>query len=147
MHSLETSPADAMRHAGARSPWLTAVAIVAIVFGLATIASGGFAIFGGATARAALGQVVPFIVWFNFLAGFAYVLAGIGLLKQLRWSAWLSAAIAAVTIRAFLSLGMHILQGGAYEMRTVGAMTLRSLIWIAIAIIAFRTLNRPTQTG
>ena len=44
-------------------------AVVAIVFGLATVISGGRALFGGAD----MGAVVPFVLWFNFLAGFAYV--------------------------------------------------------------------------
>lgn len=144
MQSLATNNAS-LRLSAPRPRRITVVGVVAIVFGVATVASGGFAIFGGAPARTALGQIVPFIVWFNFLAGFAYVLAGIGLLKQVRWSAWLSAAIAAVTLRAFFDLGVHILQGGAYEMRTVGAMTLRSLIWIAIAVIAVHALDRPQQ--
>lgn len=147
MQSLMTSHASPVPSATPRSRGLRAMALVAIVFGLATILSGGFAIFGGTAARTALGTIIPFIVWFNFLAGFAYVLAGIGLLKQARWSAWLSAAIAAITLRAFLGLGLHILQGGAYEMRTVGAMTLRSLIWIAIAVIAVRALDRPQRPG
>jgi hypothetical protein len=37
--------------------------------------SGGRALFGGAD----MGAVVPFVLWFNFLAGFAYVAAGLGL--------------------------------------------------------------------
>lgn len=147
MQSLRTSHDPPMPSAATRPRRLVAAAIVAIVFGVATIASGGFAILGGTTARATLGQIVPFIVWFNFLAGFAYVVAGIGLLKQARWSAWLSAAIAAMTLCAFLGLGVHILQGGAYEMRTAGAMTLRGLIWVAIAVIAVRTLDRPRWPG
>ena len=50
-------------------------AIVAIVFGALTIISGGRALFGGVD----MGAVVPFVLWFNFLAGFAYVAAGLGL--------------------------------------------------------------------
>lgn len=48
-------------------------AIVAIVFGALTIISGGRALFGGVD----MGAVVPFVLWFNFLAGFAYVAAGL----------------------------------------------------------------------
>jgi hypothetical protein len=147
MQNLGTNPANAAGSTSKRPRWLLVAAVIAIVFGIATIASGGFAIFGGETARAALGQSVPFIVWFNFTAGFAYTLAGLGLLMRSRWSVWLSALIAAATILAFLALGIHVLQGGAYEMRTVGAMALRSMIWTGIAIVAFRSLDRPGRPG
>ena len=54
---------------------LKPASIVAIIFGLLTIVSGGGALFG----KADMGAVVPFVLWFNFFAGFAYVVAGFGL--------------------------------------------------------------------
>ncbi|GAA4135280.1 hypothetical protein ACFFTN_26610 [Aminobacter aganoensis] len=45
---------------------------VAVAFGLATVLSGGRALFGDVD----MGAVVSFVLWFNFLAGFAYVLSG-----------------------------------------------------------------------
>lgn len=41
------------------------------------------------------------------------------------------------------AFGVHVLFGGAYEMRTVGAMALRSLVWIVIAIVARQTMRAP----
>ena len=38
----------------------------------------------------------------------------------------------------FAAFGLHVAQGGAYETRTMGAMILRSVVWIAIAWIARR---------
>ncbi len=114
------------------------VAIVALVFGALTIVSGGRALFGDEAARAAVGAAVPFVLWFNFGAGFAYVAAGFGLLMRSRWSAWLSALIATATVLVFLAFGIHVASGGAYEMRTVIAMAFRSLVWIAIAFFAWR---------
>ncbi|HJX57745.1 MAG TPA: hypothetical protein VJ325_03415, partial [Thiobacillus sp.] len=69
-----------------------------------------------------------------------YVIAGIGLWRQQRWAAWLAVAIAAATALAFAAFGAHILSAGAYEQRTVIAMTLRTLVWTAIAAIAWRGL-------
>ena len=123
-----------------RSKVLTAVAMVAVLFGVLTIYAGGRALFGGAEARAAVGNAVPFVLWFNFLAGFAYIMAGIGLIFQQRWAVWLSAAIALATLMIFSAFGVHVVQGGAYEMRTVGAMTLRSLVWLTITAIALRRI-------
>ena len=117
-------------------------AVIAILFGLLTILSGGLALFGGPEAQAAAGDAVAFVLWFNFGAGFAYVAAGIGLFLATRWSVWLAAFIALSTLLVFAAFGVHIWTGGAYEMRTVGAMTLRSLVWIAIASLGFRTRAR-----
>jgi hypothetical protein len=114
--------------------WRWPVAAVAAVFGLATIVAGGRVLFGDASARAAAGAYVPFVVVCNFAAGFAYVVAGAGLAARARWVAWLAAAIAASTVLVFLALGVHVVAGGAYERRTVAAMTLRSAFWIAFAV-------------
>ena len=59
-----------------------AISLVAVGFGLLTIKEGGTILFGDAAARAAAGNYVPFVLWFNFVAGFAYVFAGIELWVQ-----------------------------------------------------------------
>ena len=62
------------------------ISLIALGFGLLTIKEGGKVIFGDDAARIAAGNYVPFVVWFNFLAGFAYVTAGVGLWLQQRWA-------------------------------------------------------------
>lgn len=126
-----------------RSPWIWAVALVAIGFGLLTIKEGGTVLFGSEAARSAAGHYVPFVLWFNFLAGFAYVVSGMGLWMQRRWAAWLALALAVTTAIVFAAFGAHVLLGGNYELRTVMAMTLRTLVWAAIARIARRRLTPP----
>lgn len=118
------------------------IALVAIAFGLLTIREGGMVLFGDAGARAAAGDYVPFVLWFNFLAGFAYVIAGIGLWATRRWAVWLASAIAVTTALVFAAFGMHVLAGGAFEPRTVIAMTVRTGVWVVIAAIAWRRLRR-----
>jgi hypothetical protein len=76
-----------------RTRSLTVAAIIAIAFGLLTLVSGGRALFGGAD----MGAVVPFVLWFNFLAGFAYVAAGLGFWFRTDWATVLSIAIALAT--------------------------------------------------
>ena len=125
-----------------RKTGLLIAAIVALVFGALTVFSGGRALFGGADARAAVGDAVPFVLWFNFLAGFAYVVAGIGLLLRHRPALWLSLGILVATGLVFLAFGVHVLKGGAYEMRTVGAMILRIAVWAAISVVAIRNLGK-----
>lgn len=112
--------------------------VVAIVFGALTIVSGGATLVGAPD----MGAVVPFVLWFNTLAGAAYVAAGLGLWQGRRWAFPLSLAIFAATVLVFAALGFHIAGGGAYEMRTVFAMTLRCAIWAAIALVAYHSPAR-----
>lgn len=116
------------------------VGTLALLFGLVTVLAGGRALFGGELAREAVGAAVPFVLWFNFLAGFAYAAAGVGLLLRSPWAAWLSVLIAAASMLVFIAFGVHVFQGGAFETRTVGAMALRCLVWGVIAFYSFNTL-------
>ncbi len=120
---------------------LRIAALIAVAFGALTVVSGGTALFGGPAARAAVGDAVPFVLWFNFTAGFAYVVAGIGLWQRLSWALPLAVAIAALNLLVFAAFGIHVAAGGAFETRTVGAMTLRSLVWLGIALLAWRQLG------
>ena len=133
-----------MTHPPKSTLWMRGAAVLAAVFGLMTIKEGGTVLFGGAAARAAAGTYVPFVLWFNFLAGFAYVVAAIGLWRRQRWAAWLAACIAMATALTFAAFGVHVLAGGAYEQRTALAMALRTTVWLVIAVLAWRQLpGRP----
>ncbi|RQP11286.1 MAG: hypothetical protein EAS51_06490, partial [Microbacteriaceae bacterium] len=112
-----------------RSRTLTIAAIVAAIFGLLTVVSGGRTLFGGVD----MGAVVPFVLWFNFVAGFAYVLAGIGLWRGAGWAPILSLGIAVATAAVSAAFLWHVLSGGAWEARTMGAMILRTGVWAAVA--------------
>ena len=125
-----------------RSIGIWIVTIVALVFGILTIKSGGSVLFIDGPDRQAAGNYVPFVLWFNFLAGFAYLLAGVGLFMQKSWAPLLSIFIAAATIIVFALFGLHILTDGAYETRTVMAMSLRTIVWISIATFAYLKLIR-----
>ena len=113
------------------------MSLVAIVFGLVTIKAGGMVLFTVGEAHQAAGNYVPFVLWFNFLAGFAYITVGIGLWLQRSWAALFAIVIAVFTLLVFIALGVHIYSGGAFEMRTIGAMSMRSIIWMSIALIAY----------
>jgi len=120
--------------------WLGTIALFAILFGLLTLSSGGAVLFE-AEARQAAGNYVPFVVWFNFLAGFAYVAAGVGLWLRQRWAVWLSCLIAGATLVTFAAFGVYLLSGGSYEVRTVAAMSLRTVVWLVISAVAYQQLN------
>lgn len=120
---------------------LRVLAVLAIVFGALTVFSGGQALFGGPQAQAAVGNAVGFVLWFNFLAGFAYVLAGAGLWLGRRWAVAGAGLLALATSLVALAFGLHIVTGGVYEMRTVGALTLRLAFWALVFVMARRALK------
>ena len=121
-----------------RNIWIRVIALIAIAFGLLTIKEGGAVLFFDGAGRAAAGNYVPFVLWFNFVAGFAYFIAGVGLWMARRWAMWLAVAIAAATALIFAAFGVHVVSGGAWENRTLIAMSARTLVWLAIAAIAWR---------
>ncbi len=118
------------------------ITVIAVVFGLLTIKSGGSVLFIDGVAREDAGNYVPFVLWFNFLAGFAYLLAGAGLFMQKHWGAWISIFIVVATIVVFALFGLHIHNEGMYEVRTVAAMSLRTVVWALIAMFAYRNIIR-----
>ena len=117
---------------------LKALAIAAIVFGALTVFSGGRALFGDAQARSGVGNAVGFVLWFNFCAGFAYVLTGVGLWQKRRWASWAASLLALATGFVAVAFGWHVMGGGAYETRTVGALMLRLVFWVGVAALALR---------
>jgi hypothetical protein len=121
---------------------LKGIAILALVFGLVTLFSSGNVLFGPDQARELAGAYVPFVVWFNFAAGFLYVHAAIGIWLGRSWAFGLSAFIALATAATALVFGVQVLQGGAFEMRTVGALALRTGFWAAIAVALARGARR-----
>lgn len=127
-----------------RSFWLWLVVFIAVGFGVLTIKSGGAVLFIDGAARLAAGDYVGFVLWFNFLAGFAYIAAGLGLWFHKKWATGLAVMIALATLLVFAAFGIHILVGGNYEVRTVVAMSLRSTIWIGIALVSYFLLGRRT---
>jgi hypothetical protein len=115
-------------------------AAVAVIFGAATVIAGGRVLFGDGAAQA--GDYVGFVVWFNFLAGFVYVAAGIALWLRWHWAPVLALGLALATAVVFAAFGAHILGGGAFEARTIAAMSLRTLVWFSIAGLALFALRR-----
>ena len=120
---------------------LRILAVLAAAFGALTLFSGGRALFGGAQAQAAVGNAVGFVLWFNFLAGFAYVLTGAGLWASQRWAESAAGLLALVTGLVALAFGVHVMTGGVYEMRTVGALTVRLAFWTLVFAMARRARN------
>ncbi len=114
--------------------WIRPVAVIAAIFGILTIYAGGMALFGSAAVQAAAGDAVPLVLWFNFFAGFAYIIGAIALYSYVPLglrAAWL---IGVCNLLVFAVLIALALMGTAFEWRTIGAMILRTSFWLVIAI-------------
>ena len=121
--------------------FLKPLAAVAVVFGALTVFSGWQGLFGNEATRTALGNTVGFVLWFNFVAGFAYVAAGLGLWKPQPCARHLATGIALSTALVAVAFAVHVATGGAYEPRTVGALALRLGFWVLLAWVARRQVD------
>ena len=119
------------RHPMTRQHWAGGAAIG---FGLLTLVSGGTALSGAID----MGAVVPFVLWFNLLAGFAYVAGGVLLWRGHPLALPVALAVVTATAAVFAALGWRIATGGAYEPRTLVAMTLRTAFWVAMVRVALQ---------
>jgi hypothetical protein len=125
-----------------RSLGAMVVAAIAIIFGLLTIKSGGSVLFWDEQARQAAGDYVPFVLWFNFVAGFFYVITGLSMLWQRRWALPMAATLLIATLLVYALLALHIASGQPYEMRTVIAMLLRSAVLGVVTVGAYFQFKR-----
>ncbi|WP_286192530.1 hypothetical protein [Stappia sp. BW2] len=114
----------------------------AVVFGLMTVLSGGTVLFGGDQLSSLAGNVVSFVVWINFLAGFAYVMTGIGLWFARGWARWMAIAILTGTAIVLCAFLVYVSQGGPHETRTLVALIFRTGFWAIVASTALRAVNR-----
>lgn len=121
------------------SPWLRVIAVAAAIFGAATLYSAGGIVLDYGNSRDLAGAYVPFVVWFNLAAGIVYIVAAAGIWRRSTWAAGLSALIALATALTAIPFALHVVGGGDYEMRTIGALALRIGFWAAVAIILFRS--------
>ncbi len=118
---------------------------VAVLFGIATVISGGSNILTLWQAPDSALKIVPFVLFFNFAAGFAYVAAGLGLILKRRWGRALAIAIAAANVLVLAGLGVWILSDRPYEMRTLVAMSFRTVFWLGVAFAPLPGNNAAPQ--
>lgn len=126
--------------------WL---AKAAIAFGAVTLFSGGAGPVrqpSGTHARPSVGNAVLIVLWFNFCAGFVYVLAGLGLLRRRPWAVYASIFLASSTALIAAAFGAYVMGGGAFEVRTVGAIAIRLLFWIVVSVASISAKKAPCET-
>lgn len=104
------------------------LAVVAIGFGFATIASGGRVLAGVDP-----GYIVflPLLIY-NTTMGIAYVSAGVMTWRSLDWGKYAAAAILALNLLVFGTIGYLYTAGSAIAADSIRAMTFRTSVWLLL---------------
>ncbi len=110
--------------------------LIGLLFGIMTVKTGASSLFTEAGQLAA-GDYVPFVLWFNFLAGFFYIITSVGILMRRPWAVRLAKILALSTATIFVVFLGHVALGGAYEIKTLIALIFRGTFWT----IAWRLLR------
>lgn len=118
--------------------------IVAMVFGVVTLVEGGRMVFGSPEVWAAAGNVVPWVLYFNFSAGFVYVLTGGLTVLKKPVAAKLAVALAIANVLVLVSLFIFAATGGLFETRTMAAMGLRTVFWSVQAAVLYKVFGKKT---
>ncbi|GMV09411.1 MAG: hypothetical protein AMXMBFR55_11450 [Gemmatimonadota bacterium] len=115
-----------------------ATAIVAIAFGLATVAAGGRVLAGGDP-----GYVVylPLLV-FNTVMGVAYIGAGVAAWRNARRGRSAAGAIALLNFLVLLFIVYQYQRGSAVAVDSVRAMTFRTAVWLVLLSAMTLVLRR-----
>jgi uncharacterized membrane protein len=127
--------------------WQRWTGLFAIAFGAVTVVSGGLALFGGSAVQGAVGDAVPFVLWFNATAGFAYVLGGLALLRGHPAARALAWGIGLATLAVFGLFLLQVRAGTPYEPRTMGAMILRAGFWLGLGLALALGRGRVSPGG
>ncbi len=114
----------------------TGIALFALLTLFMTI-SVIFDLFG---IRAAEGNYVPVVLWANFVCGFLYLGASWLVMKNDKRSFMLLLVAVVLLVLTFGALGMHIIRGNAYEIKTVFAMIFRISLSVLFTILVYYTI-------
>lgn len=92
------------------------------------------------------GHYVLAIVWANLIAGLVYLLTAYGVIKEEKWTVKSLLIALIVLIIGQILFFAHVVNGGLYETKTVGAMIFRIAFTVLLAVLAFQ-LNRKKKNS
>jgi uncharacterized membrane-anchored protein len=107
-------------------------AILAFILGLLSIKEGGSVLLGLSTKDY---TVLPWLVWYNVVLGFASVIAGIGLWLRRAWGVRFSATI--VSLHGLVLMILVILYAfrEAVAVFSIMAMLFRTIVWVGMIML------------
>lgn len=113
------------------------LAVALGLFALLTLFLSSSVIFDLFNIREKEGNYVLFVVWANFISSMIYLIAVYGLVKAKKWTALVLLVSAIILSVAFISLKIHISNGGIYEVKTVKAMIFRIGLTLVFAVASY----------
>ena len=113
------------------------LATILILFGGLTLFLTSSVLFDCCGIREKEGDYVLSVVWANFIAGILYLLAAFGILKNKKWRVKPLLMAVGVLILGQVLFFIHVVNGGVYETKTVGAMIFRIVFTVLLTIYAF----------
>lgn len=111
-------------------------------FGLMTLFMSTSVIFDLFGIREKEGNYVLFVVWANFICGFFYLVGAYGFISHKNWLPKIMTAASALLIITFAGLFLHIQNGGIYEVKTIGAMTFRTVFTVIFTATSFWLISK-----
>ena len=107
-------------------------AAIAGLFGVATLFAGGRVLLGSDP-----GYVVfqPLLIY-NTIMGVAYLAAGITIWRSLILGKYAAGAIFSLNTLVLLGIILLYRSGGAVAVDSLGAMTLRTVVWLVLFLVA-----------
>lgn len=105
-----------------------AVAIIAMLFGLATLFAGGRVLLGTDPGYPAFRP----LLLYNTAMGLAYLAAGLLLWKDLRRGRLAAAAIVGLNLVVLVGIVSVYRGGGGVAVESLRAMTVRTVVWLAL---------------
>jgi len=117
-------------------------AVIAGLFGVATLFAGGSVLLGSDP-----GYVVfrPLLIY-NTIMGVAYLAAGITLWRSIILGKYAAGVIFLLNILVLLGITLVYRSGGAVAVESLSAMTLRTVVWLVLFLVASWLSRSRTAT-
>jgi len=118
-------------------------AAIASLFGVATLFAGGRVLLGSDP-----GYVVfrPLLIY-NTTMGVAYLVAGAAIWRNLILGKFMAGAIFLLNTVVLFGIILVYQNGGSVAMDSLGAMTLRTVVWLIVFLVTFWLGKSRTAAG
>ena len=110
-------------------------ALLAIIPGLLSIKEGGSVLLGLVTKDY---TILPWLVWYNVVLGFASVIIGIGLWRERKGSIKIAATILSLHGLVLIILIILFVFKAPVSLISITAMLFRTSVWIAVIVLLGR---------
>lgn len=120
-----------------------AAGAIAVLFGLATLFAGGRVLAGSDP-----GYVVfrPLLIY-NTVMGVSYILTGAAIWRGLQWGRQAALGIFVLNLIVLIGIFIRYRFAGDVASESLRAMTLRTVVWLAIFAVTARAGRRPVEAS